>query len=180
MGTLHTSGVERRASLIEVRAGSGRQLQGYAARFGVEAQIGHFREVIRPGAFARSLASGGDILLLADHDPAKVLARTAAGNLTLTEDDRGLRFEATLPDTSAARDVIALVESRTAGGCSFGFTVAAGGDGWTGDLRELRSVNLMEISVVSAWPAYSQTEVSARSRGIITTALLRRRQLECM
>jgi HK97 family phage prohead protease len=107
------AGIERRASLIEVRASAGRKLAGYAATFGRQAQIGSFRETIRAGAFSRSLAGGADILLLADHDPKKVLARTAAGNLTLAEDDHGLRFEATLPDTSAARDVLALVEART-------------------------------------------------------------------
>jgi phage head maturation protease len=34
---------------------------------------------------------------------------------------------------------------------------------WDGDKRELRSVDLKEISVVSAWPAYAATEVTARS-----------------
>jgi phage head maturation protease len=33
-----------------------------------------------------------------------------------------------------------------------------------GNRRELRSVELREISVVSAWPAYANTNVEARSR----------------
>lgn len=50
------------------------------------------------------------------------------------------------------------------GGCSFGFVVPSGGDSWTGDRRELRSVTLQEVSVVQAWPAYANTEVNLRSR----------------
>jgi Escherichia/Staphylococcus phage prohead protease len=178
-GIIAPAGLERRAVSIELRAVSGRRLQGYAATFGTPAQIGSFREVIQSGAFKRSLNGGSDILLLADHDPKRVLARTAAGNLTLAEDGRGLAFEATLPNTTAANDVLALVESRTAGGMSFGFLVPTNGDSWSGDTRTLRDVDLLEISVVSAFPAYSGTEVAARARGI-TLAQARQRFLETL
>jgi hypothetical protein len=33
--------------------------------------------------------------------------------------------------------------------------------------RELRAVDLKEISIVSAWPAYDQTVVHARSRPVL-------------
>ena len=74
--------IEQRFS-SELRA-KGRKLEGYAAIFGTEARVSDFREVIRPGAFKASLA--GDVLALADHDPAKVLARTRSGTLRLAED----------------------------------------------------------------------------------------------
>jgi len=45
---------------------------------------------------------------------------------------------------------------------SFGFV--AKDDHWTGDLRELRAVELHEISVVQSWPAYEQTTVTVRAR----------------
>jgi HK97 family phage prohead protease len=48
------------------------------------------------------------------------------------------------------------------GGMSFAFTVNKGGEQWQGSRRELRSVNLIEISVVSAFPAYDHTTVQAR------------------
>jgi uncharacterized protein len=47
---------------------------------------------------------------------------------------------------------------------SFGFLVPKGGDHWTGERRELRQVDLREISVVSAWPAYPSTTVQARGK----------------
>ena len=61
------------------------------------------------------------------------------------------------------------------------FIVPAGGDAWSGDRRELRTVDLREISVVQAWPAYGETTVSARSRGAGgLTAIQRARMLEVL
>lgn len=149
---------------FELRA-QGRKLLGYAALFNTEARIAeNFIEIIRPGAFSHSLQAGGDVLALADHDPAKVLARTKSGTLKLSEDSRGLAFEIALPDTQAGRDVLTLAERGDLGGMSFGFVVGKDGDRWRGDRRELLAVDLREISVVSAWPAYAGTSVQARSK----------------
>jgi HK97 family phage prohead protease len=143
-------------------SGQGRKLEGYAATFGLEARIADFTEIIRPGAFRGSL--GGDVLALVDHDPAKVLGRTKSGTLRLAEDSRGLRFELDIPETTAGRAVLALAERGDLGGMSFGFTVPDEGQRWRGDRRELVAVNLHEISVVSSWPAYEGTTVTARAR----------------
>lgn len=151
----------RQAVSLELSA-SGRSLEGYAAVFGVETRIKDFREVVMPGAFSGSL--GRDVLALVDHDPAKVLGRTRSGTLQLKEDAKGLRFSVSLPDTTLARDVLEMVKRGDVGGCSFGFQVAPGGESWQGKRRELRAVNLMEISIVSAWPAYRGTEVHARAK----------------
>lgn len=154
--------IERRA-ITELRT-TGRKLEGYAARFGVEARIATFTEVIRAGAFRNSLAGGRDILALVDHDRTKILARTRSGNLKLAEDSSGLQFELSVPDTQPGRDVLALAERGDLGGMSFAFTVPKDGERWTGDRRELLAVDLHEISVVSAWPAYEGTVVAARIR----------------
>lgn len=176
-----TEALERRHAVFEIRA-KGRRLEGYAATFGPAADLGGIRETIRPGAFARSLASGADILALADHDPARVLARTRSGTLRLAEDSKGLSFALDVPDTQAGRDVLALAERGDLGGMSFGFTVPKGGDAWSGENRELVNVNLMEISVVSAWPAYPETAVAARARSIgrLVTPAEARFRLACL
>lgn len=153
---------ERRA-ITELRA-AGRKLEGYAARFNVEARIGTFTEIIRAGAFAASLRSGKDILALVDHDAKRVLARTRSGNLRLTEDSQGLEFEISVPDTTFGADVLELAERGDLGGMSFAFTVPKDGERWTGRKRELLAVDLHEISVVSAWPAYEGTTVNPRSK----------------
>lgn len=152
---------ERRAATVEIRA-KGRKLEGYAALFNTPADIaGRFTETIRAGAFATSLKSGSDVLALVDHDAGRVLARTRSGTLRLAEDTRGLAFELDVPDTSTGRDVLALAERGDIGGMSFGFTAID--QTRDGGKRELRAVNLHEISVVQAWPAYDGTIIQARS-----------------
>ncbi len=152
--------LEQRAYAQELRT-KGRKLEGYAALFNSETRIGgEFTEVIVPGAFSATLSGSRDILALQDHDPTKVLARTRSGSLRLSEDSKGLAFELDLPDTQSGRDVLALAERGDLGGMSFGFTVKD--QHRNGDRRELRAVELFEISVVSAWPAYDGTIVNAR------------------
>jgi len=154
--------LERRA-VLELRA-KDRKLVGYAAKFNTEARIADFIEVIAPGAFAASLKSGCDIISMMDHDPTRVLARTRSGNLKLSEDSAGLAFEIAVPDTSVGKDVLALAERNDLGGMSFAFRVPEGGENWNGNRRTLTAVDLHEISVISAWPAYPATTVSARAR----------------
>jgi HK97 family phage prohead protease len=155
--------LERRAA-VELRS-SGRRLEGYAAVFEVPTRIGTFTEIVARGAFTRSLAAGGDVLCLVDHDPRHVLARTKAGTLRLGEDSRGLHFETSeLPGTSWANDALELVRSGNAGGASFAFRVGPGGERWRGNKRTLTGVDLQEVSVVAAWPAYEGTAVSTRRK----------------
>ena len=152
---------ERRAAALELRA-AGRRIEGYAAVFGERAPVADFTEEVAPGAFAASLAAGGDVLGLVDHDPARLLARTKSGTLRLVEDARGLAFSIDVPDTQLGSDMLALAGRGDLGGASFGFRVPPGGDSWQGPLRTLLRVDLIEVSVVVAFPAYAGTSVSAR------------------
>lgn len=155
---------ERRSAPIELRA-KGRRLEGYAALFGVRTRIAdRFDEEIRQGAFTGSLRSGQDVLALVDHEPSRLLARTRSKTLRLSQDSTGLAFDLDLPDTSEGRDVLALAERGDLGGMSFGFTVAPGGEARESGVRMLEAVNLHEISIVKAWPAYDGTIITPRSR----------------
>ena len=168
--------MERRAAPLELRA-QGRRLTGYAATYGTEARINDFTETILPGAFRQTLAANKDVLALVDHDVGRVLARIRSKTLRLNEDSRGLQFDLDIPDTTYGRDVLELVTRGDAGGMSFGFIVID--ERWDGDHRELRSVDLKEISVVSAFPAYGQTVVQARSRPrLLPRVAVRRRFLD--
>lgn len=168
--------MERRQA-TDVKA-KGRKLVGYAAVFGQETRISDFTEVIRPGAFAGALAANQDILALMDHDSAKVLGRTRSGTLRLEEDAHGLRFEIDIPDTQIGRDVLTMAERGDVGGMSFGFIVPKGGDDWQGSTRTLTNIGIYEISVVSAFPAYSGTVVQARSKQARTNFDMRLALLE--
>lgn len=153
--------LERRFATELRIAQSSRRLEGYAATFASTANLGAFQERIARGAFRDALS--GDVLALLDHDAGKVLGRTRTGTLELREDDKGLAFALDLPDTAAGRDVLALASRGDLGGMSFGFLVPAGGESWDGDTRTLRKIDLREISIVSAWPAYEGTEIALRS-----------------
>jgi HK97 family phage prohead protease len=156
------------APALEYRAGveirvAGRKLAGYAATFGTPAQIGSFRETIIAGAFRATLATRSDVVALVDHDATRLLARTASGTLRLVEDARGLQFELDLPQTQLGNDMLALAERRDLGGMSIGFR--ATDEAWPSrDVRELHTVELMEVSIAQAWPAYAGTEIMLRSR----------------
>ena len=144
---------------------SGRTLTGIAVPFNTETTVAGRRERVAPGAFSTSLASGRDVLALVNHDAGKLLARTKSGTLRLSERPDGLHYEIDLPDTSQAEDIRGLATAGSLGGVSIGFSVAAGGEHITPDgLRELRRVDLVEISVVTAFPAYPGTTTDLRSQ----------------
>jgi hypothetical protein len=96
------------------------------------------------------------------------LGSTRAGTLTLTEDHRGLRVSATLPNTTHGRDAKELIARGDVSAFSFGFSMPArGGDEWNSDGTErvLKSVRLHEVSLV-AFPAYPATAGTATVRGL--------------
>lgn len=158
---------------LEVRSTAGLsvsspgKLTGYAAIFNSEARIGDFVEIVRRGAFAKTLTAGGNIRALWHHQHDALLGTTRSGTLKLLEDAHGLRFELALPDTSHGRDLAVLVERGDVAGCSFGFRVPEGGDRWEqrgGQLvRELLTVDLFEVTLTHD-PAYADTSVAKRSR----------------
>ncbi|ARP85772.1 HK97 family phage prohead protease [Bordetella genomosp. 9] len=150
-----------------LRAVSPGRLTGYAAIFGSEANLGGFTEIVRPGAFAKTLASGTNVRALYHHKGDALLGTTRGGTLKLAEDQTGLHFDLALPDTTHGRDLAILVDRGDVSGCSFGFRVRSGGDRWEerngGEwLRELLDVDLQEITLTHD-PAYADTTVAMRS-----------------
>jgi len=142
-----------------------RSISGYAATFGdLSLDLGGFREKIQRGAFGQSLKDNPDVLCLYGHDSNQILGRVSSGTLQIAEDAKGLRFTCKLPDTSTARDLIALMERNDVSQMSFGFSTIR--DEWQevdGQLiRTLIEVQLYEVSVVGQ-PAYITSEVNLRS-----------------
>lgn len=146
---------------------NGKKLTGYAAIFNSEADLGGFVEVVRNGAFRKSLEGGTNIRALYHHDGSALLGTTRGGTLQLRETPQGLAFELALPDTTHGRDLAILVDRGDVAGCSFGFRVRDGGDRWEQRgsqlVRELLDVDLVEITL-TADPAYQDTTVAMRSR----------------
>lgn len=160
---------EKRTFVAEVRAEKSDdgtvRMTGYPAMWDKEADGLPFREVIKRGAFAQSLDRGDDVFLLVNHDTDQLpLARRSAGTLELSEDETGLRMDATLdPRNPRAAELASALERGDVDKMSFAFRVAENGSVKNDDgVRELRALDLFEVSVVT-WPAYSSTSVGLRS-----------------
>jgi len=172
-----TTTVERRVNTVEfdVRNGEassdGMSFTGYAAVFNSPSEPLPFTEVIKEGAFKRSLKSRNEIKLFMNHNTDVVLGSTRAGTLKLSEDSRGLLAQAELPDTSAGRDLSVLMKRGDVSSMSFGFSVPPKGDMWSQDgaTRELHQVRLHEVSIVTGFPAYEATTATVRSLDILAT-----------
>jgi len=153
---------------FEVRqgpAGDGMSFSGYAAVFNSDSEPLPFIERIMPGAFRKSLKSRNNIRMYLNHDSSMLLATSRAKTLRLMEDERGLKVEADLPDTTIGRDLSTLIKRGDVDSMSFGFSVPPKGDSWSddGSVRELKEVRLYEVSVVTGFPAYQATSASVRS-----------------
>ena len=165
-----SKGIERREMLhdLEIRQeGDGMTLRGYAAVFNSPSQPLPFIETIQPGAFRDSLKSRNDVKLLWNHDTSIVLGSTRAGTLRLMEDDRGLLVEADLPMTQAGKDAAISIQRGDVTAFSFGFRIPSGGDEWANaNERVLKRVNVHEVSVGVAFPAYTATDGTANVRSM--------------
>ena len=143
-----------------------RKIVGYAAIFDSPSEnLGGFVERIKKGAFSETLKGNrSDPLAFFNHDASMVLGRRSAGTLVLEEDEKGLRFEISPPDTQWARDLIVSMDRGDIKQMSFGFRTIR--DAWF-DIdkpiakRDLLEVALQEVSVVSM-PAYKATTAKLR------------------
>jgi len=171
-------------SNMEVRAmGDGTKLVGYAAVFDSPSEPLPWTEYVKRGAFTKTINDGADVRLLIDHEGVP-LARSTSGTLTLTEDDRGLLVESDLDPTNpdAARLISALRRGDISQ-MSFAFRTIK--DSWNTDrsVRELREVQLFDVSVVT-FPAYEATVAELRAKQEVATIpetnnlALRRRQIQ--
>ena len=136
---------------------------GYGSVFNtLSNELGGFREIIAEGAFDGRL--NDDVRFLINHDGLP-LARTTNGTLRLTTDERGLKYEAQVANTSLGRDLIELMRNGTINQSSFAFVVED--DSWeVRDGVNVRTINkvsrLYDVSAVT-YAAYEEASVALRS-----------------
>lgn len=151
---------------VEVRAEEdGLRVEGYAAVFNEEADIGgYFREVIAPGAFDDAIGRD-EVVFLFNHNSDTVMARTSAGNLELSQDERGLKINAVLSaDDPDAQRLSAKMRAGNVNRMSFAFMpeVQEWDDSEDVPLRTIKKASLFDVSAVTE-PAYDGTEIGLRS-----------------
>lgn len=177
-GQVYFNGIEAALAelAVEQRAGARRPsvVSGYAALFDTPRTVYEgFREVIRPGAFTRTLEEGGfegrGVWGTWDHgrSPEGFWGHTrnaeGPGSLRVWEDERGLRFEGEPFESTANDHWLEGIRTRTIVGSSFSFFDRGSTARQTssGTIRELRDVDLADVSAVRD-PAYVQASVEAR------------------
>ena len=140
------------------------RIRGYAAVFDKWSEdLGYFREIIRKGAFRKTIKEA-DVRALFNHDSNYVLGRTKNDTLELAEDEKGLAIDIDPPETQWAQDLMISIERKDIDQMSFAFRTIK--QKWNekdknNSTRELLEVELIDVSPVT-YPAYPQTSMSVR------------------
>lgn len=143
--------------------------EGYAALFG---RVDLGRDLILPGAFARSLDERGasGVRMLFQHDPNEPIGTWQA----LREDATGLFVRGRLTlDVARAREVLALMRAGAIDGLSIGFRTVEGRTDPRSKVRRLVRIDLWEISIVT-FPMQPDARIAAVKRAGSLAATIRR------
>lgn len=130
----------------------------------LQGTTGKFIEVIKQGAFKRSLEQRPSVDLLLNHDTSRLLGSTSEGSLELKEDNIGLKATATITD----KEVIEKLRNNKISGWSFGFKLI---DDFVKPKannlvkRYVKALELFEVSLIdeTMTPAYASTSVELRN-----------------
>lgn len=137
-------------------------IEGYAAVFNQETDLGWCKEVIDIRAFDE--CDMKDCCLNYNHGQSKAIARTRNGSLELIVDSVGLKIRAKLIDTTEGIDIYKSVKAGLLDKMSFAFTVKEEKWDYDTDTRTITNIDkLYDVSIVDI-PAYEGTSVFARSK----------------
>lgn len=142
-----------------------KHISGIAVPYGQPAELWRDNyEVFERGSLAESLESD-DIRIIYNHNSDIVLARKGAGTVTFEDREQGVYVDMIVNGSdSQAMDIYARVERRDIPGWSIGFIPEKKEPEYKADgsvLNRIKKARAVEFSVCP-FPAYSQTEISAR------------------
>ena len=154
----------------EIRAAEdSRDVEGYALLFNTTSRnLGGFVERIEPEAMD-GVIEASDVMAVLNHDNSRgILARSrfGIGSLTLSVDDRGLKYTFSAPKTALGDECLEYLRRGDITQSSFAFTVSE--DSWAKQedgsyVRTIKKFDrLYDVSPVFE-PAYFGTDVKCRS-----------------
>ena len=167
--------LERRSATISNINSETRTVEGYAVVFNSQSEDLGFFETISPSAVTVDVINRSDVFALLNHNPDKVLARCryGEGSLSLSIDEKGLKYSFQAPNTELGNELIEHIRRGEIDGSSFAFIVSAdeGSEVWENiNGTTHRTINKIEclVDVSPVWqPAYSATCVSARAKEML-------------
>lgn len=121
------------------RSREGLRFAGYASVFD---HVDRGGDVVRPGAFSRSLKHREQVPLLWQHQPGRQVGTIEH----LAEDARGLQVIGRLNDDAFGRLLARELRQGRLSGLSFGYRVRASEQG--AEAREISDLDLLEVSIV--------------------------------
>lgn len=152
---------------LEIRSG-GVHIEGYVNAVLRESKPvitprGRVNEMVEQRTFQKAIDNASNIDILVDHDISQKIGSTSQGNLTLKEDEIGLRAITDITDPY----VVEKAKSNQIKGWSFGFTTIKDSLEMRAEklpLRHLKDINLKEVSlIINQTPCYSATSVEVRA-----------------
>ena len=175
--------LEQRSYMFEVRAEQdeeqGSIITGRPIVYNSRADLGYFDEIIEGGALDRTDLT--DVRFLVNHNMDMIpLARSRRNNgnstmlLTVDSEGMGIRVSLDTENNTEARALYSAVERGDITGMSFLFTVRD--ESWENidtdhPTRRITDIGtVIEVSAVTM-PAYHATEIYARSKEAVETAL---------
>lgn len=135
-----------------------------------------FFELIRPGAFSKSLNRFKELKCFINHNSSMVLSTTKSNPpLEIIDSETSLDFRSPIPPTTYGNDLTVNVGMGNISGASFTFTINEGGELFTMDAdgiyhREILDAEIYEVGPVTN-PAYEQTSVSLRNKESLLSKL---------
>lgn len=182
----------RKQGDIQIRAIDGqtesRKIEGYAMLFDVQSEYIGYYETIKRGALTQEIVDECDVFALFNHDDDKVLARSnkGKGSLTLTVDDKGLKYEFEAPNTELGNELIEYIKRGDISQSSFAFCINpqdSEAETWESkDGVYFRTINsiykIFDCSPVFQ-PAYADTSVSKRAKSKIDELETQRKEAIC-
>lgn len=166
--------IEKRFAVngVEIRTkddGKGNVIAGYASVFYGGTPETEYRladdyvERVSKTAFDNALKRPDDVRALFNHNANLILGRNKANTLRLSVDERGLRYEIDVPDSTIGHDLVESVKRGDVSGSSFSFYVTRQSFEEVGNVlvRTIEDVELFDVGPVT-YPAYTGTEAIAR------------------
>jgi HK97 family phage prohead protease len=143
---------------------------GLAVPYGKRSEeIYGYTEIIRQGAFTRSIATAADLRVDVEHDRAILLARSKKGSAKFWDDSTGVWVEFQLPANDKGRNVEEDIRNGNLDAMSISFkhepvTYEYSEDG-DAVQREVIEAELTGVTL-TAWPVYPQTADTVVLRSI--------------